>query len=241
MTLPQLDLGTLPEIIAALVTELSEHAKQGASPTEWMDQQAMCVVEEAGEFVGAYRRWRGFARRPGNAQDVEDELADVIVSTCCMIELWSRVWSGADGSGDPIGAIVAKKLSTIFSRGWVNKDEVAVRPNDPGHGTSGLGSYTKDEVPPPTYGVENSDNGFGLLDSTIKRVVRYSGGERMFPIPSDANTVPQDCTADDFESGFCGRRSPHPQHLWRISPAIRGGLGLYPPQLCQGWDERLAP
>lgn len=124
----ELDLGNLPGIISSLVSELSEHARQGSSDTEWMDQQAMCVVEEAGEFVGAYRRWRGFARRPGDAQEVEDELADVIVSTACMIRLWLCQF----GRGDQMEALVAQKLSKIFSRGWVNK------------------------VPLPTYGVENA-------------------------------------------------------------------------------------
>lgn len=235
MALPQVDLGNLPALIKTLVSELSKHARQGSTNAEWLDQQAMCVAEEAGEFMGAYRRWRGFARRPGNAQDVADEMADVIVSTLCMMTLWSDQVGRNSLDNDALANIIQHKLSTIFSRGWVNKDEVAIRPNDPGHGTSGLGSYTKDEVPPPTYGAGNSGNGFGLLDSTIKRVVRYSGGERMYP------AVPQDVTADDFESGFCGRRSPHPQHLWRVDPAPEIGLDFYGPQLCQGITSRSRP
>lgn len=30
-----------------------------------LDVQALCVAEEAGEVVGAYRRWAGKARRAG--------------------------------------------------------------------------------------------------------------------------------------------------------------------------------
>lgn len=116
------DLGNLPIIIKELVSELAMHAKQGASDTEWMDAQAMCVVEEAGEFIGAYRRWRGFARRPGSADDVENELADVIISTSCMIQLW-LIMNGSSGETvDSLETVVARKLDQIFSRGWINKD-----------------------------------------------------------------------------------------------------------------------
>ena len=40
----------------------------------------LCVVEEAGEFAGTVRRYMGLARRDGNKQDMQDELADVIIS-----------------------------------------------------------------------------------------------------------------------------------------------------------------
>jgi len=44
-------------------------------------QQAMCLIEEAGELVGAYRRWAGMARRAGTFNDVADEFADVAITT----------------------------------------------------------------------------------------------------------------------------------------------------------------
>lgn len=39
------------------------------------------MVEEAGEFAGAYRRWRGYARRPGSREAMEEELVDVVISS----------------------------------------------------------------------------------------------------------------------------------------------------------------
>jgi hypothetical protein len=161
-----LDLGNLPEIIGLLVSELRTHAMQGATNTEWMDQQAMCVAEEAGEFIGAYRRWRGFARRAGSHEDVEAEMADVIVSTLCMITLWLDAKDAGTGEADTLNALIARKLRVIFSRGWVNKAETAIRLN---------------KVPLPTYGREDSGNAYGL---------GYTPGERMVgALPGDPFAV----------------------------------------------------
>lgn len=41
---------------------------------------ALAVAEEAGEFVGAFRRWAGMARRPGTFEEMEHELADVVLA-----------------------------------------------------------------------------------------------------------------------------------------------------------------
>lgn len=50
-------------------------------PAESADtRQVLAVAEEAGEFVGAYRRWAGLARRDGSWDDVEAELADVVIA-----------------------------------------------------------------------------------------------------------------------------------------------------------------
>ena len=44
------------------------------------DRQALALAEEVGEFVGAYRRWSGQARRRGSRLDMELELADVVTT-----------------------------------------------------------------------------------------------------------------------------------------------------------------
>lgn len=44
-------------------------------------QQTLALAEEAGEFTKAFRRWAGMARRTGSWQDVEAELADVLITT----------------------------------------------------------------------------------------------------------------------------------------------------------------
>jgi NTP pyrophosphatase (non-canonical NTP hydrolase) len=43
-------------------------------------RQALNLLEEAGELVGAYRRWTGRARRAGTEQDFRLELADVVIT-----------------------------------------------------------------------------------------------------------------------------------------------------------------
>jgi NTP pyrophosphatase (non-canonical NTP hydrolase) len=77
-------------------------------PGDVLDIQALCVAEEAGELVGAYRRWAGKARRKGSFRDVEDEVADVLLTTAVF-----AVRAGVD-----LDAVVERKLTEIYSRGW---------------------------------------------------------------------------------------------------------------------------
>lgn len=58
-----------------------DHLRTLFEPGLLLAQQVMCVVEEAGEFVGAYRRHAGMARRTGPWSEVEAELADVLMAT----------------------------------------------------------------------------------------------------------------------------------------------------------------
>lgn len=73
-----------------------------------MDVQALCVAEEAGELVGAYRRWAGKARRTGTFRELEDEVADLLIVTAIF-----AVQVGVD-----LDAAVKAKLAVIHSRGW---------------------------------------------------------------------------------------------------------------------------
>ena len=77
--------------------------------------QALCVAEEAGELVGAYRRWAGKARRTGTRRDLEDEVADVLIVTACF----------AERAGIDLNAALAAKLTVIYSRGWREEDTAA--------------------------------------------------------------------------------------------------------------------
>jgi len=43
-------------------------------------RQVLALAEEAGEMVGAYRRWTGRARRTGTADEFRAELADVVIT-----------------------------------------------------------------------------------------------------------------------------------------------------------------
>src|ERR1700722_13207545 len=107
-----LSLGDLPELTGLLAQKIKETSSQGATDQEWKDSQAMCVVEEAGEFIGEYRRLKGFARRDGNREHMLEELADVVISA--MVMFWNL-------DADPHDAI-QRKLKKIITRGYVNKD-----------------------------------------------------------------------------------------------------------------------
>jgi NTP pyrophosphatase (non-canonical NTP hydrolase) len=54
--------------------------ESGGKEDTWQ-RQVYNVAEETGEFVGAYRRYIGMARRPGAWSEVESELADVVISS----------------------------------------------------------------------------------------------------------------------------------------------------------------
>lgn len=43
-------------------------------------RQTLGLIEEVGEFAGAYRRYRGMARRAGSFDEVRMELADVVIT-----------------------------------------------------------------------------------------------------------------------------------------------------------------
>jgi hypothetical protein len=45
------------------------------------ERQTLCVAEEAGELIGAYRRWSGRARRRGPWDEVCKEFADVVLTS----------------------------------------------------------------------------------------------------------------------------------------------------------------
>ena len=95
---------TLANTAAVIHRQLREHG--------WTDrldlQQVLCVAEEAGEFVGAYRRWVGMARRTGPRSDVEAELADVVITA----------YITADVLGIGLDDAIQEKLAKIFTRGW---------------------------------------------------------------------------------------------------------------------------
>jgi NTP pyrophosphatase (non-canonical NTP hydrolase) len=71
-------------------------------------QQVLCLAEETGEFVGAYRRWAGLARRAGTWEDVTAELADVVISA----------YAAANVLGIDLDAAWRAKARVILTRGW---------------------------------------------------------------------------------------------------------------------------
>lgn len=137
MALPEpVDIGSLGRIIRALQDHLKESARQGADEQTALDSQFIGIGEEAGEALGAYRRWRGFARRAGTSAEVYDELADVLIVTMVGIIHYAEVQGHVLGSGDGsvIEEVLSRKLNKIFSRGWVNKDAEGGQPTTHDYG-----------------------------------------------------------------------------------------------------------
>lgn len=77
--------------------------------------QVLMVAEEAGEFVGAFRRFTGRARRSGTFEEMAAELADVVIGAACCAR-----FVGVD-----LDAEIARKLDKVFSRGWREPRSVA--------------------------------------------------------------------------------------------------------------------
>lgn len=77
-------------------------------PKEQELAQVCCVMEEAGEFISAYRRYQGWARRSGTEAEIALELADVIISSfTCAAALHIDIVKA-----------LRDKLTTVYERGW---------------------------------------------------------------------------------------------------------------------------
>ena len=96
--------GDLAAVAARITARLREHF----APATLAVQQVLAVAEEAGEFTGAYRRWAGLARRPGTWDEMEAELADVVITA----------YITADVLGIDLDAAWRAKAHVVFTRGW---------------------------------------------------------------------------------------------------------------------------
>lgn len=81
--------------------------------TDVEPNQIYNLAEEVGEFVGAYRRWKGLARRSGTFDDVRHELADVVITsyvTAAVLDI-------------DLARAIREKFHIIFSRGFRENNE----------------------------------------------------------------------------------------------------------------------
>jgi NTP pyrophosphatase (non-canonical NTP hydrolase) len=95
-----------------LVTHLREN---GFDRGGGVIRQVLNLAEEVGEFVGAYRRWTGQARRSGTEAEVHAELADVVITayvTAAEMDL-------------DLDAAIRAKLEVVFTRGWREPEGVS--------------------------------------------------------------------------------------------------------------------
>lgn len=74
------------ESAAVKIVAACREAFPGADPQL---QQAMCFVEELGEFQGEARRYLGLARREGNPRALAEELADVVITAYSVAEVFA--------------------------------------------------------------------------------------------------------------------------------------------------------
>ena len=105
----------LRHIARQLHRELRANRRPAITDANQLDVQALCVAEEAGELVGAYRRYAGKARRTGTRRELEDEIADVLIVTAMF----------AERAGIDLHAALTAKLAVIYSRGWHQDDSPA--------------------------------------------------------------------------------------------------------------------
>jgi NTP pyrophosphatase (non-canonical NTP hydrolase) len=98
----------LKEIARNLQRELKENRRPGITDENHSDVQALCVAEETGELIGAYRRYTGKARRNGTLEEISDEIADVLITTAGLAEVMNI----------DLDQAVEAKLKVIYSRGW---------------------------------------------------------------------------------------------------------------------------
>lgn len=74
-----------------------------------LDVQMLCLAEEVGEAVQAYRRATGRARAAASWETVAEELADVVIVSYVTAEL----------AGIDLDAAIIAKLAAIEARGGV--------------------------------------------------------------------------------------------------------------------------
>lgn len=101
-------VNTGPDLEKAAEEIVRELRKNGFTAEEQPHRQALALAEEVGEFVGAYRRWTGQARRTDIESHVIEELSDVVITA----------YVTAAEHGWDLNSAIRYKLSEIMSRGW---------------------------------------------------------------------------------------------------------------------------
>lgn len=98
----------MPSDLTALGASFAERLREHFPADNERDRQVLALAEEVGEFVGAYRRWSGNARRAGSFDDVRDELADVVITayvTAAVLDI-------------DLDEAIEAKAAKIRTRGW---------------------------------------------------------------------------------------------------------------------------
>ena len=100
-----INTGNLRDLARVIV----EHLHANGFPAEGgANRQVLALAEECGEFVGAYRRWSGQARRGGTAEEMHAELADVVITA----------FATAEELGIDLDQVITEKANVVLTRGW---------------------------------------------------------------------------------------------------------------------------
>jgi NTP pyrophosphatase (non-canonical NTP hydrolase) len=136
----------LQAIARGLDRALKEANANGVTDENQLLVQAISVAEEAGEVMGAYRRWAGLARRSGSKGELGEEIADLLIVTAVFAEL----------TDIDIAQAVQAKLKIIYSRGW---SEDVPKPQQSGSSSvvRGEGSHRSGGVGPVPAPATGSD------------------------------------------------------------------------------------
>ncbi|WP_242903689.1 MazG nucleotide pyrophosphohydrolase domain-containing protein [Actinomadura terrae] len=103
----------MPDDLAALGAVVAENIRQHFPAAEERHRQVLTLAEEVGELVGAYRRWAGMARRTGDFADVQDELADVVITAYVTAHVLDI----------DLDAAWRAKARHILTRGWRDRPD----------------------------------------------------------------------------------------------------------------------
>jgi NTP pyrophosphatase (non-canonical NTP hydrolase) len=103
------DFNNLPlSQIASIIVRQLEITFPDENTLDTHNRQVLCLAEEIGEFIQAYRRYSGQARGHGDFDTMCAELADIVI----VSHVTARVL------GINLDDAIVKKLNRIFERGW---------------------------------------------------------------------------------------------------------------------------
>lgn len=103
------DLGAMPGIARDIAQKIRN---AGFPASQERARQMICLAEEVGELLKAWRRFHGWARKSGEWADVRDEMADVVITafvTASVLDI-------------DLSLAVARKVEDIYNRGWTDRE-----------------------------------------------------------------------------------------------------------------------
>lgn len=107
-----MSLQRLEEYAALITRELRKHFPQEHEQA----RQVIALAEETGEFTGAARRYMKWARRNGNKEEMEFELADVVITAFVTAQVFDI----------DLPTAINSKIGIILTRGWKDDDSQEV-------------------------------------------------------------------------------------------------------------------